>query len=184
MIFRNQFTSGSVGGMARNENIVLYGKNRDGVKEGDNYRIFYFPSQLYFSNAERFCKELFSKCLDPSDLCPVGKEDNNGNADKETLRCDSSSSSDIKISPIQNEIKYVILDCSAITFIDVAGSTVLKKIVNQYKKVGVAVLLAKCPSNTLALLQRSGYFGNDDEEKETAFYDVQDAIAYIQQGAV
>ncbi|XP_043917074.1 sulfate anion transporter 1-like [Protopterus annectens] len=75
----------------------------------------------------------------------------------------------------------LIFDCSSIPFVDTAGISVLKGILRDYKEIGISVLLAGCSPSVIDSLQRAGYFGKNDENRNTSlFCTVHSAVLYAE----
>jgi MFS superfamily sulfate permease-like transporter len=79
-------------------------------------------------------------------------------------------------------VRYVVLDLSAVLYVDLAGVDVLATVIAQFSRVGVPVLLANVPSGTLSTLRRAGLVGGDSGKvgEDKVFYSVFDALRAIQ----
>ncbi|XP_076450508.1 prestin-like [Babylonia areolata] len=73
---------------------------------------------------------------------------------------------------------HVIVDCSAMTYIDVAGVDMLTLVVTQFSRVGVDVMLTDVPGPTLGTLQRAGFL--EKVGKDKVFFSVMDALQRVQ----
>ncbi|XP_076450509.1 prestin-like [Babylonia areolata] len=74
--------------------------------------------------------------------------------------------------------QHVIVDCSAMTYIDVAGVDMLTLVVTQFSRVGVDVMLTDVPGPTLGTLQRAGFL--EKAGKDKVFFSVMDALQRVQ----
>lgn len=80
----------------------------------------------------------------------------------------------------------VVMDCSAVLFLDTAGVNALKEIHKDYKELGVKVLLAQCNHSVRDSLERGGYYPDSKEgegvagEREMVFFTITDAVRYAQ----
>nr|XP_039260469.1 solute carrier family 26 member 6-like [Styela clava] len=79
----------------------------------------------------------------------------------------------------ENNLKYFILDCSQISFIDSVGAKVLMSVTDDYKKIGVTTYLSNCSPEILRVLTLSGYFSKFGDD--VAFVSIHDAIIYAAQ---
>ncbi|XP_052779126.1 sulfate transporter-like, partial [Mya arenaria] len=70
-------------------------------------------------------------------------------------------------------IKVIILDCTCMGYIDSQGISTLSVVFEEYRRVGVTVLLAGCTPFVWAALNRSDFF--TVVSKERAFWKVEDA---------
>ena len=55
-------------------------------------------------------------------------------------------------------ITTVIIDCSAMTYIDLVGVNTLQAVIAKFDHIGVRVYLVRCPDYMLTVLQHSGFF--------------------------
>ncbi|KAG9483443.1 hypothetical protein GDO78_009390, partial [Eleutherodactylus coqui] len=75
----------------------------------------------------------------------------------------------------------LILDFSAVCFIDTVGTKILKNIFNEFREVEVEVFIANCPSAVLRQLENGSFF-NDDITPASIFASIHDAVSYICSG--
>ncbi|KAK7500434.1 hypothetical protein BaRGS_00008341, partial [Batillaria attramentaria] len=176
----SQLASGTLLGRAEDEDVVMDAGCR-GIKPIPGVRIFRFETTLYYASADRFRNQLFSLVFDPTKATPrpvvLAKVDADSAAlesseptcpapsDSHPIKTDASS---------RNDVRHVILDCSSMTYIDVAGIDTLLLTYRQFSQAGVIVLLAAVPSATLATLNRANFFDVCSEDK--VFYTVFDAL--------
>ncbi|XP_012937879.1 sulfate transporter [Aplysia californica] len=173
----SQMTSSTVGGVSQKEDLVL-SNNRAGVKNLSGVKIFYFPAQLYFANAEKFKNDLYGKVLNPDnvEVNAIVESDvvltNFAEKDKEGV---SNGNGIAKKGAEGETVKAIIIDCSAMTYIDLAGVNIMKLIFTKYSSVGVKVFLARCPDYPLGVLDRAGFFVN--VSRDCIVVDVYDALS-------
>ena len=74
---------------------------------------------------------------------------------------------------ITKPLKVIIIDCSGVTYIDIQGINKLSVIFEEYRRVGVTVLLAACTPFMWKCLNRSEFF---NVVKERIFFQMQDAF--------
>ena len=84
----------------------------------------------------------------------------------------SNSRSNISETPNEAAQTLIIMDCSAITYIDLMGLNLLKQLQKLYRKSGVELLLANCDRDLLKKL-----ILNDTSVDEFVYPSVQDAVA-------
>ncbi|XP_028315463.1 sulfate transporter [Gouania willdenowi] len=79
------------------------------------------------------------------------------------------------------KLRRIVIDCSAILFLDTAGVTALKEVRKDYEELGVEVVLARCNTSVLDTLERSGFYptGKTGENKMT-FFTIADAVHHVQ----
>lgn len=73
-----------------------------------------------------------------------------------------------------DRIRHIVLDCSAVSYIDIAGIKMMKQIIEDFKSAKITVLLAGCSSKMIKALEAAGFF--ETVEKSVCFYEVTDAI--------
>ncbi|XP_070692465.1 sulfate transporter [Pempheris klunzingeri] len=77
----------------------------------------------------------------------------------------------------------LVIDCSAILFLDTAGVNALKEVRKDYGELGIKVVLAQCSASVLDDLERGGYYTDKKEydgENKTIFFTIGDAVRYAQ----
>ncbi|CAL8262148.1 unnamed protein product [Lota lota] len=77
-------------------------------------------------------------------------------------------------------VHSVVLDCSAVLFLDTAGVGALKEVRSDYQELGVRLLLARCSRSVLDTLERGGYGALNPDQEEPVFFSVEDAVRYAQ----
>ncbi|KAM3915502.1 solute carrier family 26 member 6-like [Leptodactylus fuscus] len=75
----------------------------------------------------------------------------------------------------------LILDFSAVTFIDTVGTKILKNIFKEFREVEVDVYIANCPSSVLRQLENSNFF-SENITQASIFASIHDAVSYIVNG--
>ena len=105
----------------------------------------------------------------------------------ETSSCKSGSQLSVVESTIsvptanQNGLRAIVLDCAAISYIDIMGVNMLNAIRNDLQKLQITFSLACVPSNVSTKLEAAGSITLVDDEKTTTMFTVyptiQDAIA-------
>lgn len=74
----------------------------------------------------------------------------------------------------------LVLDCSAVLFLDSAGVSALKEVRKDYGEVGVSLLLARCRPSVMESLERGGYYEEKGGHKKRVFFTITDAVLYAQ----
>lgn len=80
---------------------------------------------------------------------------------------------------VRRELEFhtIVLDCSAIPFIDSAGLATFIGLVKDYGELGVAVLLAGCNTPVIDTLRHGAFFGEKDRDMGLRlFYTVHAAV--------
>ncbi|XP_053319356.1 sulfate transporter [Spea bombifrons] len=147
-------------------------------------KIFRFEAPLYYVNKQCFKSALYKKTgVDP---VLVATEQKKKAKKKEKLQKQEGiiETKNFQIDTVQqlyNEpvpFHTLIVDCSAMQFIDTAGLNTLKEVLKDYKNIGIRVLLAQCNITVRNSLRNGDYFNK--EESRMAFYSVQQAVQFAQ----
>ncbi|XP_071099567.1 prestin-like isoform X3 [Haliotis cracherodii] len=183
VIAHTQLTTGSITGVSTKEDVMLTEGTRDGTRTIPGISVFFFNSILYFANAEKFKKEIFLKVFNPATRENIKRdiiakeagegETSDGNNGKEVDHDDG-----VAVMSDDSLVHSVIIDCSAMSFIDIGGVNVLKVVVSKYGKVDTKVYLACVGQYMWRTLHRAGFF--DTFPKEHVFFDVWDAVTALQ----
>lgn len=187
--------------------------NREHYEDLSSYRglrtypgvaVFRYEAPIYYANQSLFKKSLYrcvgldpvkektrrmkfkwKKSKEPEEAAgvPNMKSEENDVAGKEdgepeatvTLMLDKKSAC---------RLHSLVIDCSAILFLDTAGVNALKEVRKDYGELGVKVVLAQCNTSVLDALERGGYYpdkkGGDGGESKMIFFTIADAIHYVQ----
>lgn len=91
----------------------------------------------------------------------------------------NDKSKQIVLESKQNLPKFLIIDCSMLSYIDTSGVTTLKKIVESHASIEIEVLLTGCPVHIETMLKKDGFF--KEVSSERVFKSVHDAVTYIRE---
>lgn len=133
--------------------------------------VFRYEAPIYYANQVLFKKSLYrSVGLDPQKEKARRKK-----LEKQKKRKEDS---DLPTSVFLPSFHTLILDCSAVLFLDTAGVNALKEVYKDYKVLGVRLLLAQCNTSVIDSLRRGGYY--DPKSTEIIFHTISDAVHYAQ----
>ncbi|XP_033825494.1 solute carrier family 26 member 10 isoform X2 [Periophthalmus magnuspinnatus] len=90
----------------------------------------------------------------------------------------SSNNEIFKPETPEHEVQMVLIDCSSVIFVDVAGARLFIQMCTECQKVGVSVYLANCNESVLRILTSSGLMNYINAQH--IFVTVHDAVMYIQ----
>ncbi|XP_061590952.1 solute carrier family 26 member 10 [Cololabis saira] len=79
----------------------------------------------------------------------------------------------------ESDVQAVLIDCSSVIFVDVAGARLFTQICTECQKVGIHVYLANCNESVLKILTSGGLMNHMNPQH--IFVTVHDAVMYIQQ---
>ncbi|KAG7518005.1 sulfate transporter [Solea senegalensis] len=178
-------------------------KNREHYEALSSYRglhthpgvaVFRYDAPIYYANQSLFKKSLYGRVgLDPVKerlrrLKFEKKQTKNNNKElEEVVGVPDMSEKDGADATVTVSVtpdgkpgpRSVVLDCSAILFLDTAGVNVLKEVRKDYRDVGVKVVLAQCSTSVLDTLERGGYFPDEKDDGDKVFFTIADAVHYI-----
>ncbi|XP_059202621.1 sulfate transporter [Centropristis striata] len=175
-----------------------------GLRRHPGVAVFRYEAPIYYANQSLFKKSLY-KCvgLDPvkekarqirfkkknkqqgeaagvpdmksRDTEGAGKEGGVEDGANVTLMLDKKSS---------GSLRSIVIDCSAILFLDTAGVNALKEVRKDYRELGIKVILAQCNTSILDSLETGGYYpdkkDSDGGEDKIIFFTIADAVRYVQ----
>eukprot|EP00918_Siedleckia_nematoides_P076077 GHVU01166421.1.p1 GENE.GHVU01166421.1~~GHVU01166421.1.p1 ORF type:complete len:203 (-),score=33.48 GHVU01166421.1:504-1070(-) len=136
-------------------------KNTDLLK---HTMIFKFDSPLYFANVEKFKQQLYESTVNPGEAKSATKKKD----EMATVNGENGVAKDTDL--MYEPPKNIVLDCSAISFVDVMGINSISLAVADYKKINIDVSLACCVPVVQAKLQNA-------QVPATFYPTVNDAVA-------
>lgn len=154
-------------------------------------QVFRFQAPLYYANKDVFLKSLYKAVgVEPfSEMTKRRKEKKKARelSLKHTKANGGKNNGEVVVGLVERELDFdaIVLDCSAIPFIDSTGVATFKGLVKEYKDIGVDVLLASCNTSVIDTLQQSQFFGkNNKDMSSTLFHAVHAAVLYANSTAV
>ncbi|XP_053559265.1 sulfate anion transporter 1-like [Bombina bombina] len=152
-------------------------------------KIFRFESPLYYANKVYFQQSLYKMAgMDPG-LEIIRRKKQETKEKKQikrkqaaTVKDTDDSETHLQLVLKQTELQTIILDCSAIAFLDTSGIDTLKGILKDYKEVQVSMLLACCNTTVIDCLIRGEYFGKENKDiQKLLFHNIHDAVQFAHQ---
>lgn len=139
-------------------------------------QVFRFQAPLYYANKESFLKSLY-KAVGVEPFLELTKR---RKAEKKAKEMSSKlgkangdkNHSEVVIGLVQRELAFhtIVLDCSAIPFMDTTGMATFIGLVNEYKEISVSVLLANCNTSVIDTLQKGQFFGKNDKDMSSLLF--------------
>ena len=210
VVFQAHFAFGSTL-VSLDDSDIFLTKDRlqsDRLVEYPGIQVFRFDAQLFFVNVEKFKTQLFRKTLkdgpllqidpyqistltvDQPDNLPNGGQQPDGLAAKDVTSVDVGSTElgDIPLEVLPHHgrktaNRAVILDCSAMSYVDIMGVNALKMVSSDLLKLGIRFSLACVPSTMARRLESAGVLSptvNDRDNRRpmfTLYPSVRDAVA-------
>ncbi|KAK6315755.1 hypothetical protein J4Q44_G00132790 [Coregonus suidteri] len=147
-------------------------------------KIFRFQAPLYYANKDFFLKSLYKAVGVEPFLEMTRRREAEKKAEKmaakEARRADKTNG-EVNVGLVSRELDFhtIILDCSAMPFVDSTGMQTFKGIIKDYKELGVTVLLASCNTTVIDSLRQGSFFGKADKDMESlSFYTVHAAVQF------
>ncbi|OWF42935.1 Sulfate transporter [Mizuhopecten yessoensis] len=128
----------------KDEDIYLDSSMHRYLHQLPNIRIFRMEASLYFATSAIFKNKLYKEVCDPRQLAKSAEmEKKNG-----IEYTENGGDEDVTKRP-QRELKYLVIDCSLVSYVDINGMKVLAQITKEFRKVNVTVVLARCSRNVI-----------------------------------
>lgn len=172
-----------------------------GLQTHPGVAVFRYTAPIYYANQSLFKKSLY-KCvgLDPvkektqrikfkknNQQKEVVENQNVKPEEKEEALKEVEAAATATLMNDKNSsrsLRSIVMDCSAILFLDTAGVNALKEVQKDYGELGVKVVLAQCSTSVLDTLERGGYYPDkkqdDVGENKMIFFTIADAVRYVQ----
>lgn len=146
LIWRSQRPMSYLLGEVGNTNVYVPVKKYLVAKEIPKVKIFYFGGPLHFANAEYFMNMIEKRISLNIRKFRALKEKS-----KSTIKRNISIASILDSSSESEESaeipSHIIIDCSGFNYIDTPGVIALKKVIEEFREVGITVFIAACPAN-------------------------------------
>uniref|UniRef100_A0A8C4MPX3 Solute carrier family 26 member 4 n=1 Tax=Equus asinus TaxID=9793 RepID=A0A8C4MPX3_EQUAS len=95
------------------------------------------------------------------------------------IRVDWNSELPVKVNVPKVPIHSLVLDCGAISFLDVVGVRSLRVVVKEFQRIDVNVYFASLQDHVIEKLEKCGFF-SDNIRKDIFFLTVHDAVLHLQ----
>ncbi|XP_034399483.1 sulfate transporter [Cyclopterus lumpus] len=163
-----------------------------GLRTHPEVAVFRYDAPIYYANQSMFKKSLY-KCVG---LDPVKEKDqlvklrkrNKRQQEKEDDGVPNVKSAEtegegkevvtLMLDEKARRLRSLVIDCSAVLFLDTAGVSALKEVRKDYAALGIRVVLAQCNTSVLDSLESGGYY--PDKEDRILFFTIADAVRYAQ----
>lgn len=179
VILRTQKPKTSLLGLVEESEIFESMSAYKNLQTTPGIKIFRFVAPLYYINKEYFKSTLYKKTLNPVLVKAARKKAAKKKIMKETVILSGIQDEvSMQLSPDPLDLHTIVIDCSAIQFLDTAGIHTLKEVRRDYEAIGIQVLLAQCNSSVRDSLASGEYF--KEEEENLLFYSVYEAMAFAE----
>lgn len=190
VICRTQRAGCSVLGQASNTDIYRPMHNHSKCSEVAGIKILTYNGPIYYGNRSFFREEVSRVLgLTPQRIHRLEKarkalekrqrDTTVHTVDRGVANASFSSNNEfLKSDTAEKEVQDVLMDCSSVIFVDVAGARLFVQMCIECQKVGVCIYLANCNESVLKILTASGLMNYINPQH--IFVTVHDAVVYIQ----
>ncbi|KAF5913297.1 hypothetical protein HPG69_016913 [Diceros bicornis minor] len=180
VILRTQKPKISLLGLVEETEIFESMSDYKNLQAKPGIKIFRFVAPLYYINKECFKSALYKKTLNPVLVKAAQKKAAKRKMKKKAVTLSGIQDGvSVQLSCDPLELHTIVIDCSAIQFLDTAGIHTLKEVRRDYEAIGIQVLLAQCNPSVRDSLARGQYCKN--EEENLLFYSVYEAMAFAEE---
>lgn len=140
--------------------------------------VFKFDAPLYFASVDSFKRELYKKVVNPDKLLKKDKERVKHFSEIITVVPDEKMSENHqgneKLQGNTQNKAIIILECSALSYIDTMGLDLLKHLIQVYHDVGVDLLFSNCSPELIKKMAMVGI-----PVDNTVFPTITDAVSIL-----
>ena len=193
VVIQSQLTNGHLLKLSNTEDILIPLSQKESSELLPDVKIFRLSSNLFFATAERFKSQIYTQVLNPqkyhkevykrSDSIQDVMEESEGDTEKaikQSKNGKNARADDASLNIGNNEPykpQHVIIDCSVMTYIDMAGINIIQQVIKEYSDIGISVYLAGVAKRPVDTLDYAGFF--EKFPKSKVFIDVLDVLAIL-----
>lgn len=179
VILRTQKPKASLLGLVEDSEVFESMSAYKNLQAKSGIKIFRFVAPLYYVNKEYFKSVLYKKTLNPVLVKAAQRKAAKKKIKRETVTLSGIQDEvSVQLSHDPLEFHTIVIDCSAIQFLDTAGIHTLKEVRRDYEAIGIQVLLAQCNPSVRDSLARGEYCKKDEEN--LLFYSVYEAMTFAE----
>ncbi|XP_039692459.1 sulfate transporter [Pteropus medius] len=179
VILRTQKPKSSLLGLVEESEIFESMSAYKNLQAKPGIKIFRFVAPLYYINKECFKSALYKNTLNPILVKAAQKKAAKRKIKKETVTLSGIQDEvSVQLSHEPLELHTIVIDCSAIQFLDTAGIRTLQEVRRDYEAIGIQVLLAQCNPSVRHSLARGEYCKKEDEN---LFYSIHEAMTFAEE---
>lgn len=147
-------------------------------------QVFRFQAPLYYANKDVFLKSLYRAVGVEPFLELTRRKKNQKKAAALSLKQEKANGAKGNreaVVKLQAELRFhtIILDCSAVPFIDSSGMSTMKGLLKEYKDIGVSVIFCGCNTSVIDSMRKAQVFGKNDKDMSSLlFYTVHAAVLH------
>ncbi|KAM6923575.1 sulfate transporter [Xenentodon cancila] len=167
-----------------------------GLRTHPGLAVFRYEAPIYYANQGLFKKSLYKRVgLDPAREKTRRMKFKKSKQQETGQKMTSETYGEKEVEGAANvtfipdkkssrDLRSLVIDCSAVLFLDTAGVNALKEVRKDYGELGIEVVLVQCNTSVLDTLEKGGYYSNkpggDVGENKMIFYTIDDGVHYVQ----
>ncbi|XP_061582091.1 sulfate transporter [Cololabis saira] len=160
-----------------------------GLRTRPGVAVFRYEAPIYYANQKLFKKSLSKRVgLDPAREKTRRLKFKKSKRPEETKsetygEKEAEAAANVTFIPEEKSsrnLRSLVIDCSAVLFLDTAGVNALKEVRKDYGELGIEVVLVRCSTSVLDALERGGFCSDTVGENRTIFYTIDDGVRYVQ----
>ena len=159
-------------GQARDYEIFEDLASYKGLHKQPGVAAFRYEAPIYYANQTLFKKSLYRNA-------GLEKQRKKQETTEDGAKKDTDMATDVFLMQGPN-FHTLVIDCSAVLFLDSAGVGALKEVFKDYKELGVRLLLAQCSTSVIDSLRKGGYYDPKTGSPEVTFHTISDAVRNAQ----
>nr|XP_057920895.1 sulfate anion transporter 1 [Doryrhamphus excisus] len=181
IIYKTQRPKVSLLGRASDSDLYEDVEEYQNLVPPSHVKVFRFQAPLYYANKESFLKALYKAV----GVTPFLEKTRRRKAEKKakmmsmTQANGDTNNGEVVVGLVERELDFhtIILDCSAIPFIDSTGMAAFKGLLKEFEEIGVRVVLASCNTSLIDTLKKGQFFGKDGKDvSNMLFHTVHHAV--------
>ncbi|XP_054612506.1 sulfate anion transporter 1 isoform X2 [Dunckerocampus dactyliophorus] len=174
IIYKTQKPKVSLLGRASDSDLYEDVEEYQNLVPPSHVKVFRFQAPLYYANKDSFLKALYKAV----GVTPFLEKTRRRKAEKKakmmslTPANGDTNNGEVVVSLVQRELDFhtIILDCSAIPFIDSSGMATFEGLLKEFEEIGVRVVLASCNTSLIDTLQKGQFFGKDGKDMSNMLF--------------
>lgn len=152
-----------------------------GLQTQAGVAVFRYEAPIYYANQSLFKKSLY-KCVG---VDPVKEKTRRNKMKKKNQQREEAEEVEAGAGLMKSprSLRSLVIDCSAVMFLDTAGVNAVKEVHKDYGELGIKVALAQCSASVRDDLERGGFYNDKQEckgEDRILFFTIADAVHYVQ----
>lgn len=182
VILRSQMPASSLLGQVEHSEIYESLSTYKNLQVTPGVQVFRFEAPLYYVNRQSFKSALYKLTgVNPIMVKAIEKKAEKKRQKLQKSECSASYSGtqgEVVLQLVREPLPFhtLVIDCSAIQFLDTGGVTTMKEVFKEYKDVDIRVLLAQCNASVHDSLRRGEYFS--PKEEHLHFHSLRHAVNF------